>query len=80
MSESNTVVYNAKNDLFPHGERVSRPIFHFTAPMQGSENASQVLEGEEDKIAFTKVHGAYFVETNLGAVLSGRSAWQSLTT
>jgi hypothetical protein len=48
--------------------------------MQGSENASQVLEGEEDKIAFAKVHGAYFVETNLGAVLSGRSAWQSLTT
>ena len=102
MSESSTVVYNAKNDpqfqkpyidvdewregavryhyihggfegtetmfsfYFPTEKEYRGRFFHFTAPMQGSENASQVLEGEEDKIAFAKVHGAYFVETNLG--------------
>lgn len=51
---------------FPTEKEYRGRFFHFTAPMQGSENASQVLEGEEDKIAFARIHGAYFVETNLG--------------
>ncbi|MDR2418603.1 MAG: hypothetical protein LBD79_06075 [Treponema sp.] len=102
MSESDTVVYNAKNDpqfqkpyidvdewregavryryihggfegtetrfsfYFPTREQYKGRFFHFMSPMQGSENASQVLEGEEDKIAFAITHGAYFVETNMG--------------
>jgi hypothetical protein len=51
---------------FPTKEQYGGRFFHFTAPMQGSENASQVLEGEEDKIAFAITHGAYLVETNMG--------------
>ncbi|MDR0387969.1 MAG: hypothetical protein LBH57_08010, partial [Treponema sp.] len=51
---------------FPDKDAYKGRFFHFVAPMQGSENASQVLEGEEDKIAFALTHGAYFVETNMG--------------
>jgi hypothetical protein len=54
---------------FPVKDDYRGRFFHFVAPMQGSENASQALEGMEgieDKIAFALTHGAYFVETNMG--------------
>jgi hypothetical protein len=51
---------------FPAKEQYRGRFFHFMSPVQGSENASQVLEGEEDKIAFANTHGAYFVESNMG--------------
>jgi hypothetical protein len=51
---------------FPDKESYGGRFFHFMSPMQGSENASRALEGEEDKIAFANTHGAYFVESNMG--------------
>jgi hypothetical protein len=51
---------------FPAKEQYRGRFFHFMSPVQGSEDASQVLEGEEDKIAFAITHGAYFVESNMG--------------
>ena len=65
--------------FFPEKEQYQGRFFHFMAPVQGSENASEVFQGSseanplaksgpgvEDKIAFAVSHGAYFVETNMG--------------
>lgn len=51
---------------FPEKDNYKGRFFHFMAPVQGSEDASQALNGEEDKIAFAITHGAYFVESNMG--------------
>jgi hypothetical protein len=51
---------------FPEKEKYKGRFFHFMAPVQGSENASQSLTGEEDKIIFALTSGAYFVESNMG--------------
>ncbi|MDR1531077.1 MAG: PKD domain-containing protein [Clostridiales bacterium] len=51
---------------FPPKELYKRRFYHFVAPAQGSENASQTAHGEDDKIAFALSHGAYFVESNMG--------------
>jgi hypothetical protein len=51
---------------FPEKEMYQGRFFHFMAPLQGSENASQALEGIEDRITFSIKHGAYFVESNMG--------------
>lgn len=51
---------------FPEEEKYQGRFFHFMAPLQGSENASQALEGMEDRITFSVKHGAYFVESNMG--------------
>ena len=52
--------------FFPDKEQYKGRFYHFMAPAPGSENASILREGEEDKIAFAITHGAYFVETNMG--------------
>jgi hypothetical protein len=51
---------------FPENKNYKGRFFHFMSPVQGSEDASQVRSGEEDKIAFAITHGAYFVESNMG--------------
>lgn len=51
---------------FPPKEEYRRRFFHFLAPAQGSENASQIAHGEDDKLRFALTHGGYFVESNMG--------------
>jgi hypothetical protein len=51
---------------FPDKENYQGRFFQFMSPVQGSEDASQKLKGEEDKIAFAIKNGAYFVESNMG--------------
>jgi len=51
---------------FPQKESYKGRFFHFMSPIQGSEDASQLRKGEEDKIAFAITNGAYFVESNMG--------------
>lgn len=51
---------------FPEKENYKGSFFQFMAPFQGSEDASQVRTGEEDKIGFAITNGAYFVESNMG--------------
>lgn len=51
---------------FPEKENYKGRFFQFMSPVQGSEDASQVRSGEEDKIAFAITNGAYFVESNMG--------------
>ncbi|MDR2751751.1 MAG: hypothetical protein LBC41_13920 [Clostridiales bacterium] len=53
--------------FFPRKEDYKNRFFHFMAPAQGSEDASLRERGEDSKIAFAITHGAYFVETNMGA-------------
>lgn len=55
---------------FPPKEQYQGRFFHFVAPTHGSENASQVVHGELDRISFAITHGGYFVESNMG----GRNA------
>ncbi len=56
--------------FFPDQKDYTGRFFHFMAPVQGSEDASVQFQGEEDKITFAIMHGAYFVETNMGVDLS----------
>jgi len=51
---------------FPEKENYRGRFYHFMSPVQGSEDASQVRNGEEDRIAFAITNGAYFVESNMG--------------
>lgn len=51
---------------FPPKEAYTGRFFHLMTPVQGSEDASQTLTGEEDNISFSVSHGAYFVESNMG--------------
>ncbi|MFC4323708.1 hypothetical protein [Litchfieldia salsa] len=51
---------------FPEKEDYQGRFFHFVAPIQGNEDASQQLKGIEDKIRFAITNGAYFVESNMG--------------
>ncbi len=51
---------------FPEKENYKGRFYHFMSPVQGSEDASQVRNGEEDRIAFAITNGAYFVESNMG--------------
>lgn len=46
-------------------------FFQLLTPTQGPEDEAQGKEGEEDIISFSILHGAYFVETNLGGILNG---------
>jgi len=59
---------------FPKKENYKGRFFHFVAPIQGSEDASQLRKGEEDKIAFALSNGAYFVESNMGGPTSHGTA------
>jgi hypothetical protein len=51
---------------FPDKEDYKGRFYHFMSPVQGSEDASQIRIGEEDKITFAINNGAYFVESNMG--------------
>ncbi|RKL65508.1 hypothetical protein CR203_20120 [Salipaludibacillus neizhouensis] len=51
---------------FPDEKDYLRRFFHFVAPVQGNEDASQQLKGIVDKIGFAIMNGAYFVESNMG--------------
>ncbi len=51
---------------FPPKEQYKKKFFHLVTPVQGSEDASQGLKGDEDSIGFAVSNGAYFVESNMG--------------
>ena len=50
----------------PPKESFRDRFFHLLTPVQGNENQSQALTGEEDHIGFSLSHGACFVESNMG--------------
>lgn len=54
---------------FPEKESFTGRFFHYLSPFPGpnEEMASVEKQGEEDIIAFCLLHGAYFVETNMGS-------------
>lgn len=56
---------------YPSKEEFRGRFFQKLAPMQGPEDDAQKQEGIEDVISFSVLHGAYFVETNLGGILNG---------
>lgn len=56
---------------FPESDVYKKRFFQKLQPIQGPEQEAQSLEGEEDIISFSILHGAYFVESNLGGVLNG---------
>ncbi len=54
---------------FPAKEQYQGHFFQYVTPFPDSETLSQGASGEEDKIGFSIVSGAYFVETNGGGRL-----------
>lgn len=56
---------------FPEKEQFQNRFYQLLMPMQGPETAAQGQVGEEDIISFSILHGAYFVQTNLGGILNG---------
>lgn len=54
---------------YPPKEQYEGRFYQFLSPFPGPEEeiASMVLTGEDDKIAFSLTHGAYYVETNMGS-------------
>jgi len=54
---------------FPFKEKYEGRFFQYLSPVPGpkDELASLAQTGEDDKIAFAITHGAYFVESNMGA-------------
>jgi len=55
---------------FPKKDKYQGHFFQYITPFPDSENGSQGRTGEEDKIGFSLIHGAYFVETNEGGNFS----------
>jgi len=51
---------------FPQVSQYKGRFFQYITPFPDSENLSQGLKGEDDKIGFSINSGAYFVETNSG--------------
>lgn len=51
---------------FPPKEKYQGRFFQYVTPFPDSENLSQGVSGEADKIGFSIASGAYFVETNGG--------------
>jgi hypothetical protein len=63
---------------FPDKDSYKGRFYHFMAPVQGSEDAAQILEGEQDRIAFAIIHGAYYVESNMGGpTASGETIYRT---
>lgn len=56
---------------YPEKDGFKGRFFQKLAPVQGPEDDAQRQEGEEDLISFSVLHGAYYVETNLGGVING---------
>lgn len=52
----------------PPKEQFKGRFFQYITPVPDSETLSQGASGEEDKISFAIVSGAYFIETNGGGV------------
>lgn len=54
---------------FPAKEAYRGRFFHYLSPFPGpdEENASLDKTGEDDRISFALLHGAYFVESNMGS-------------
>ena len=51
---------------YPPAASYQSRFYQLLTPVQGSEDASQKLIGDEDNIGFAISHGAYFVQSNLG--------------
>ncbi len=51
---------------FPPAERYDGRFFQYITPVPDSENLSEGMHGEEDRIGFAMDSGAYFVATNGG--------------
>jgi hypothetical protein len=51
---------------YPPKDRYEGRFYQLVTPVQGNENASQGLEGDEDNIGFAVTHGAYLIESNMG--------------
>lgn len=56
---------------YPAKDEFQGRFFQKLAPVQGPEDEAQHQTGEEDAISFSVLHGAYYVETNLGGLLNG---------
>lgn len=56
---------------FPEKMKYENRFFQYLAPIQGDENAAQNYGWIEDKISFSILHGAYYVESNMGGDSSG---------
>lgn len=55
---------------FPKKDKYQGHFFQYITPFPDSETGSQGRTGEENKIGFSIIHGAYFVETNEGGNFS----------
>ena len=56
---------------FPEKEKYKGHFFQFISPFVGDEKEAQYQTGEEDKLSFSLLHGAYLVTTNLGGIVNG---------
>ena len=53
--------------FFPKKEHFKGRFFQYLSPVQGHEDAAIGRAGMEDRISFALTHGAYYVESNMGA-------------
>ncbi len=53
--------------FFPEKKDYKGRFFQYMSPVQGSEDAAIGREGMEDRIRFANTHGAYYIESNMGA-------------
>ena len=56
---------------FPEKDRYEGRFFQYLSPAPEDEHESEHLTGEDDKIAFSLTHGAYYVVTNQGGFIPG---------
>ena len=56
---------------YPAKDKFKGRFFQKLAPVQGPEDDAQRQTGEEDMISFSILHGAYYVETNMGGMVNG---------
>lgn len=56
---------------YPPKDAYKGRFFQKLAPVQGPEDDAQRQVGEEDMISFSILHGAYYVETNMGGIVNG---------
>lgn len=56
---------------FPEKDKYQGHFFQRMMPVQGDETVAQTQEGEEDVISFSVLHGAAFIDTNMGGLLDG---------
>lgn len=53
--------------FYPEKKDYKGRFFQYLSPVQGDENAAIGRKGMEDRIRFANSHGAYYVESNMGA-------------